>query len=424
VSGLVALIVGLVPALRLAAGDPARELRSGGRWDTGGRRGRLRQGLVAVEVALSFVLLLGGALMVRSMGNLLGADTGLDTDGVLTMYVPLPRAGYPTVEDRARFYDEVLAGVRDLPGVVSAGAGDPLPLTGYNRQWHLSGEGLETVGSEGLRTDQSSVTPGYFASMGIPVIAGRAFDRDDGPDDPVAVIDQTLAERLWPGKSALGRTVRFTGDGPRVRIVGVVGHVHHYGVRIEGRGQIYLPHHLRVFGLSLVIRAPGAVTSLLPRVRRIVAGVDPDVPLDRVRTMESYRRESLAAELLATRVLSGFGIAALVLAVFGLYGVVSYTVSQRTREIGIRMAMGAPLGGVVASITRSGLAMAAVGVLLGVGAAVLATPVLRSLLFGVGPQDPLAMALIAGVLLGVSALAALIPALRAGRVDPARTLRE
>ncbi|HSR43055.1 MAG TPA: FtsX-like permease family protein, partial [Longimicrobiales bacterium] len=393
VSILAALLVGLVPAVRLSSTDPAVRLRTGTPGGGGGRReGRLRSGLVMAEVALSFVLLAGSALMLRSMVNLLNEDPGLQPRGVLTARVSVPRTRYPENGDRARFYDRVLERVRSLPGVVAAGAGDPLPLSGSSRQWGISGEGLENVGPDGLRADQGMVTPGYFEALGIPLLAGRTFTADDGPDAPAAVIDATMAERLWPGETALGREVTLQGDGPRATVVGVVAHVKHYGVNEEGRVQIYLPHTVRVWSLNVVVRTTGDPVALAPALRRAVAEVDPAVPVSRIRTMEDMFGETIATERLAARVLTAFAGVAVLLALLGLYGVISWSVGRRTREIGIRMALGARGRSVAARITAGGVLLAGGGVLLGLTGAVAATRALSGLLFGVEARDPVTLA--------------------------------
>ncbi|HZD05026.1 MAG TPA: ABC transporter permease, partial [Longimicrobiales bacterium] len=296
-SVLATLLVGALPALRLSSVDPARELVDGGARGSTVGGGRLRGSLVVAEVGLSFVLLTGSGLMLRSMANLGGRDPGFQPAGVLSVGVPVPASRYPTPADRARFFDRVVERVAALPGVTAVAGGDPLPMGGNSRQMGTLAEGPDAVGEEALRTDWYSVTPGYFAAMGIPFLEGGPFDEREDAAEPSAVVDRAFAERYWPGESALGRRVRFDATwSPWFTVVGVVEHVTQYGPRTGGREQIYVPHSVRMWGQNLVIRSRRDPGDLAGEVRAVVSEVDPLVPLGQVATMESLVQGAVAAE--------------------------------------------------------------------------------------------------------------------------------
>jgi putative ABC transport system permease protein len=425
VASLVAtVLVGVLPALRLSSVEPAQELMNGGARGsiTGG--GRLRAGLVVAEVSCSFVLLVAAGLMLRSMVNLGNEDPSFDPGGVLAIGVPVPESRYPTAAVRAQFFDQILERVQSLPGVTAVAGGDPLPFGGNNRQMRTLAPQPNAAGEDGLRTDWYSVTPTYFATMRIPFLEGGAFEGSESPEIPPVVIDRLFAERYWPGESALGRQVRFEGEwSPWFTVVGVVEHVSHYGPRTEGREQIYVPHSVRMWGQNLVIRSDREPGRLAAEVRAVISELDPLLPVRGVATMESLIDGAVAAETLATRALTAFGVVALALAMLGLYSVVAFSVSVRTREIGIRMALGAPRDTVVRGVAGGGLGLAALGVGVGLVGAVVTTRLMGTLLFGVKPVDVTTLATAGATLFVVSTVAALVPALRASRLDPARTLR-
>lgn len=260
--------------------------------------------------------------------------------------------------------------------------------------------------------------------MGIPVLAGAEFTGDERSEAPAAIVDETLAERLWPGAKAVGRRFKFRGaDSPWITVVGVVGHVKHYGIKEDSRVQVYMPYTVDLWGLTLVAHTTGDPGALVPALRRELADLDPDVPLGFVTSMDDLFGATIGQEELAMRTLAIFAGVALILALMGLYGVVSYSVSLRTREIGVRMALGADGKRVLGQVLAQGLALSLSGVILGIVGALGAVRVLSSLLFGVQRSDPLTLAWVSGVMILVAVVGAGLPALRATRVSPTVALR-
>jgi len=426
--GLTALLCGILPALRLSGVSPDLGLRtaSGAGGAAGGRL--LRRGLVVAEVATATTLLVGAGLMVRSVANLTGQDTGLDPEDVVVARVPVAQADYPTDADRAGLYRALLERVRAQPGVRHAATIDPLPLSEDNRQFSLSGVGLDTVDDEeGLRVDTYMASPDYFATLGIPLLAGRDFDGSESPEDRRIVIDERLAERLWPGDpldELLGRPLRFRGEGsPPLTVAGVVGHVRHYGFREEGRGQLYLPYTVRVRAMNVVVRTEGDALGAVPGVRAALGELDADIPLTRIRTMESLIDRQTAEERLLVGGLSLLGVVGVGLAVLGLHAVLIFGVLARTREIGIRMALGADRRSVVGEVVLEGLSLTLVGIALGGLASLGAERVMGALLFGVRGVDVATLAVVGLGFALIAVVASLGPARRVSGIDPAETLR-
>ena len=423
-----AVVCGLLPAVRASRTPPQATLRTTGGAGGGRRRGLVRRGLVVAEVAVATGLLVGAGLMVRSVANLTGQETGLDTDDVLVARVPVAQADYPTDADRATLYRDLLDRVRAQPGVIDAAGIDPVPLDYNNRQFTLSGVGIPTIDEEeGLRVDTYMATPDYFETMGIPIVAGRAFDGSESPDDRRIVIDERLVERIWPGETpsdVLGRVVRFRGEGsPPMTVAGVAGHVRHYGFREEGRGQLYLPYTVTVWAMSVVVRTDGDPLAAVGGVRDALSAIDPDIPLTSVGTMQDLVDRQTAEERLLVGALALLGLVGVGLAVLGLHAVLVFGVLARTREIGIRMALGARRPAVVRGIVVEGVALTAVGIVLGSLASLGAERVMGALLFGVGGVDPVTLVAVAAGFAGVAAVASLGPARRVARIDPAETLR-
>ncbi len=423
-----AMTCGLVPALRASRTSPQSTLRTAGGAGGGRRRGVVRRGLVVTEVAMATGLLVGAGLMARSVANLTGQDTGLDTDGVLVARVPVAEADYPTSDDRAAVYRDLIERVNARPGVISAAGIDPVPLDSNNRQFTLSGAGIPSIDDEeGLRVDTYTATPDYFTTMDISIVAGRAFDGSESPDDRRVLIDERLVERIWPGEAAsdvLGRVLRFRGDdAPPLTVAGVVGHVRHYGFREEGRGQLYLPYTVTVWAMSLVVRTDGDPLAAVAGVRADLADVDPDIPLTNVGTMSDLVDRQTAEERLLVGGLALLGLVGVALAVLGLHAVLVFGVLSRTREIGIRMALGARRPAVVRGIVAEGVLLTCVGIALGSLASFGAERVMGALLFGVGGVDPLTLSTVALGFAGVAAIASLGPARRVASIDPAATLR-
>lgn len=438
VAALAGALAGLVPALRLSDPDLAQDLREGSRGTGGAGRQRLRAGLVVTEVALALVLLIGASLMLQSLRNLRSADKGFNDEGVLTVRVPLADDRYGTRERRLGFYQELLTRAEALPGVQSAAMALLLPLS--QRSWEL---GVLPDNMPYDREQQQSVlfnvvSPSYFETMGVSLLDGSVFtgaERDE--TELVAVIDETMAAKFWPGERAVGKRITIdlaegsTDDRPIPlyrTVIGVVKNVRHYDLSTPSRIQVYVPmgQPLARWGatLNLILRAGVPPMALLPIVAREIEAMDPAVPPSGARPLSEYVAGDLSTSRAMGAVLGVFGALALVLSAVGIFGVMSYMVLRRTKEIGIRVALGAAPAQVAAWVARYGVRLAAVGIAAGLLGAAVLTRVLRGLLYEVGPLDPVLYALLSVVLLGVAALATYLPARRAARVDPVTALSQ
>jgi putative ABC transport system permease protein len=427
---LTGALAGLVPALQMTRPDLAESLREGTRAGSGSSRsGRTRSALVVVETAVAVLLVVGAGLLVRSFARLTAVDPGFRPEGVLTLQVLLPDQNY---DDPARvnFTGSVLDRLRALPGVTQAGMVSNLPMSGEESIEGLEIEGKPRPKPEDIAfADFRQATASYFEALGIPLLKGRVFTEGDGPKAPlVAVIDETLARAYWPGEDALGKRFRFGGfgerDEPWMTVIGIVGNVRHSGLHVDPRPQLYVPNSQNPTGLlNLVVRTSRDPESLAREVRAAVFAVDPNQPVDKVRTMEQVVSESVAGRRFNMVLLGVFAVLALVLAAVGIYGITSYSVVQRTREMGLRMALGAQPGAVLGLVLRETGTLALVGLGAGLLLAVAATRVMASLLFGVGATDPTTFAGVSLALAAVSLLAAYLPGRRATRIDPMVALR-
>ncbi|MBI2073146.1 MAG: ABC transporter permease [Gemmatimonadetes bacterium] len=437
VTTVAGLLFGTLPALRAGRLELAPELREGTRGASG--RQRWRSALVVTEVALSLVLLIGAGLMLKSLQNLRHTDKGFDAENVLTARTGLPDARYPTKESWLGFFDELLPRAAALPGVRTAALSLLLPLS--NRSWEM-GILPDNVPFDPMRRESvlyDIVSVDYFRAMGIPLLKGRGFtdsDRDGAP--PVAIIDETMANKFWPGEDPIGKRVTWEvvegsthdpNQTPVYRtVVGVVKNVRHYELINPSRIQVYVPLHqtLRVSGTSLhvILKTDVNPTSMASSLRREVAALDPDVPLVAVRPLADYVDGDLAGSRVMSVLLATFGGVALLLAGVGIFGLVSYSVAQRSREIGIRMALGADAREVLGWIASLGLGLAATGVAIGGLAAAGLTRLMRTLLYQVSPLDPILYAGLATLLIAVALLATYLPARRATRIDPAGVLKQ
>lgn len=427
-SALTGIAFGLVPARSAARLDPAVALReSGTATSAGRRRAKLRSGLVIAETAVAMVLCVGAGLLVNSFVRLHRVDPGFDPEGVAWLQVRAPDAA-DTDEARVRFFQDVLARVRAVPGVVSAGGGNNLPLDGNQSLTGITPDGM-ALGADERPPAVSfhQVMPGYFEALDVPVMEGRVPGEQDVAGAPnVAVVNRALAHRLWPGGAVGGR---FTfgvpdEDSEWWTVVGVVGDVRQQALATEAEGELYVPFLQRPRTILRVTAStagdPGAA---LPAIRRAVWSIDPDLPLDQAGTLRSTVAQSVVEPRFYTLLLSGFAAVALALALVGIYGTLAYTVEQRARELGVRMALGADAGSVRRMVLRRGMVLAAVGVAVGGGSALVATRALEGFVYGIEPSDPATLAGVTVAILGVTALACWIPALRATRLDPAVTLR-
>lgn len=422
------ILFGLVPALTASGSNLSDALRGGGRGLTGGRsRAWMRSGLVVAEVGLAVVLLVGTGLLLRSFSALSAEDPGFRTDHRLVFSTPLPRSRYPGAGERMDFTQRALAELRAIPGVKSAAVTSLIPIMGYDETW---GYWVEGRGSEGRAEDGSAlfyrVTPGYYETMGISLLAGRGIlpeDRNDAPH--VAVVSASLAEKSFGSQDPLGQHLKLgrDPDAPVVEIVGVVGDVQHYSLGHASLPQIYIPFAQRPSeDVNVVLRASVPPVSLIPAVRHAIEAVDPDEPLEAVMTADAMVANSISRPRFRTSLMTVFGLLALVLAVVGLYGVMAYSVSQRCKEIGVRMVLGATRGSVLGLVFRQGAVMVGTGLVVGLAGALALSRVLQSLLFGVGAKDPAVFTAVPVVLAAVAAAAVFLPAHRAAGVDPVRTL--
>ena len=421
------VLFGLAPALRASRADLNDALKEGGKAG-GAERNRLRSLLVVAEVALSLVLLAGAGLMLRSFVRLLEVKPGFDPERVLVAELILPRARYREDAQAVEFYSRLREGVGGLPGVRSAALTSFIPLAGSNATTGFTVEGQPRPphGQE-PEANYRAVTPGYFSTMRIPLVGGRAFDEGDAAGaERVCVVNEALARKYFPGEDPLGRYVRGEGGTPEAqlkRIVGVVGDVRH-NLDEDPKPEIYFPEAQDASrSMVLVARADADPLSLAPAVRAQVQALDRDLPVYNVRTMDQVRAESIFRQRFSVVLLGIFAALALALASVGLYGVISYTVTQRTHEIGVRMALGAQGGDVLRMVVRQGMAHVAVGVGAGLAGSLLLTRVMAGLLYGVSATDPATFAGVSLLLAAVALAACLVPARRAAKVDPIKALR-
>jgi len=417
---------GLVPALQASRPDLDGVLKEAGRGGSGSAGHRFRDVLVVAEVTLSLVLLVGAGLLLRSAVALQRAELGFRPDHVLTAEFRLPPARYPEPRVIAAFFRQTLERLRAVPGIESAALARAVPFSGNggSTTFQVEGEPEPPKGREPV-AQLNIVSPDYFRTMGIRQLEGRDFDEHDTADVPsVAVVNETMARQLWPGMDPIGRRLRLR-DAGWVTVVGVVGDVRHSGPSEPPQPQIYTTHEqdARIFA-CVVARTAGEPMAMAAPMRAALWAVDKDQPVWKVRAMEELVTGSRGTARAMSLLVGVFAAVALALAGVGIYGVMAYAVSQRTREIGIRMALGAASGRVLRLVVGRALVLTSVAIVLGaIGATVLAR-LLGTLLFGVGPADPVTFGVAAAALASVGTLAAYLPARRAARIDPVRALAE
>ena len=421
------LVFGLLPALQASNPALARELTESARSTVGARRGRMRSGLVVAEVALSVILLIGAGLMIRSFVRLLTQNLGFNPDQIVTMDINLPNKKYPRQSDSQSFFDQLLARVCALPGVTASGGVFGLPLSGS-----IEGQDLELVGApplkpgELLTADYAQISPGYFAAMNIPLLQGRDFTDSDTTNAPLAlVVSESFIRQFGLGTNVLGRRLKISDSARREsEIIGVVKDIKSNDLASPPRGAMYRTYKQFCRGrMALVIRTQRHSSDVARAVRAELDQLDKDLPLENVRTMTQLVESSVAQRKLSTRLLGGFAGVAMLLAALGLYGLLAYNVTRRTQEIGIRLALGAQTPDVLSLVIRHGMKLALFGIGLGIVGALMLTRVMRRLLFGVEPTDPLTFVCVSVLLLGVTLLACWLPARRAAKVDPMEALR-
>ena len=425
------LLFGFVPALQASRGNLGTALRSGARAAGGRGRAWLRDGLVVAEVALAMILLIGAGLMVRAYVNVTGVNPGFDPENLQTFWVALPEAEYAEPDSQYRFFEELVERIEALPEVESAAATSLLPVNSFQGPY-LGVEGTESADAGTLPVvTYARVTPGYIEALGVPLIEGRTFESGDGADGTpeVLLVTRATADRFWPDESALGKRVKFgpvsDPESEFKTVVGVVGDVMQTGIGDPVFPGVYIPARQRPgAAMAIVARAPRGTDAVLPSIREQLWEIDDDLPIYGAATMRYRINNEEWEKHLFTRIFSIFAVIALALAAVGLYGLVSYSVAQRTREIGVRMALGADRGTVVGMVVLQGLRLTVLGLLLGLLGAFGVTQLIESLLFGVSPTDPATFAAIFVVLATVALLASYLPARRATRVDPVLALRE
>jgi putative ABC transport system permease protein len=426
------LLCGLAPALTVTGRRLGEALKEGGRAVAGGVRGRLvRDGLVLSQIALTLMLLLGAALLIRSFAHLRAVDPGFRSEGVLTARMDLPPVKYPDAKRQVVFYRTLEERLRAIPGVQDAGFLYPLPLSGSDLilAFTVAGRPAPPPNSEPT-TNARAATPGAFKALGIPLRRGRLFDdRDNETAPPVLVINEALAAQVWPHQDPVGQRITFDEvKNPKARwytIVGVVGDVHHQTLSQDSGSEAYWPQYQDpIAGAPLIVRGPGDPARLAGPVRAAVAAVDPDLPLDRVQTMTEVVAASLAQSRFKAVLLALFAGLALVLAMVGVYGVISYSVAQRSHEIGIRMALGAQTGQVLRLVVRQGMTQVLIGLALGLAGAWYASRFLAGQIYGLSATDPLTFVAVPLGLAAVALVANYLPARRATRVDPLDALRQ
>ena len=426
-------LFGTMPALRVARINLVTSLNEGGRGGEGRHTRRGRALLVTAETAIAVMLLIGAGLLIRSFHNLSRLDPGFDPRNLLTLRLSLPASDYPADADLVRFYQEVGDEIHRLPGVEASGFVRVLPLADEIGDAGMAIEGKPVAPGEPNRSaDWQAVTPGYFEAMRIPLVRGRFFDNTDTPDGlQVIAINQTLASQYFDGEDPIGQRIRVGGmDSPWRVVVGVVGDTRHNGLTSPAKRAWFLPHNqfANSWGsarpaMTLVVRTTADPRGLLPAVGRVIHKRDPNLPLSAIATMEDVMATALQAQRFTTSLMAGFATLALILAAIGMYAVISYSVSQRTREIGIRLALGADGRTVRELVVRQGMAPVLVGVALGLVGALLLSRVMAGLLYGVTVRDPATFLLIPAALLLVALGSTSLPALRATQVHPMEALR-
>ncbi len=425
VTMLAGLLFGLAPAFHALGLSINQALNRGAR-SVGGTSNRVRGALVIFEIALSLILLIGAGLTIRSLAHLMATDLGFHPEHLLTLRIALPALKYSTPEQRAAFGDRLLDAVRQQPGVRSAGLTNGVPMQSIN-EGSYEIEGAAAKPGHLLVADYARVSDAYFETLGVKLVRGRTFDRTEvrSKQPAVAVVNETFVRQNWPGTNAIGKVILFGGEQggtARFSVIGIVGDEHQFGPEEASHPEIYLPgHHLK--DMILLVRTAGEPLSLASNVERQVWNVDKDQPVSDVKSMEGVLREWVAPRRFSMTVLLNFAGAALLLAAVGLYSVLAYSVTLRTKEIGIRVALGADPRSVAVFVMRQALQWTVTGVAIGIAGALMLTRFMQSLLFGINAADPSTFVSVALLLIVVAAVASYLPARRASHINPLEALR-
>ncbi len=430
VSLLSGLAFGLTPALQASKPDINETLKESGRGSQGSVRNGVRSSLIVSEVALALILLIGAGLLLNSFFRLSNVSPGVNPKNALIMQISLPDKKYPNAERRAAFFQQAAERIENLPGVDAAGVTRTMPLAGFAPSAYFSIIDRSGRPESSYMTDFDFCTPGYFRAAGIPLRAGRLFDQGDRPGAARAVIiNETLARQYFPNENPLGKLIHLEVFAGKIdegwEIVGIVGDVRQRGQAKEVRPCVYRPQAFSFSGGDghIVIRTARAPLAMADSARKAILEVDPSQPVANIRTMEDALGASVAERRFITILLGGFAAASLLLTAIGLYGVIAYGVSQRTHEIGVRIAMGAQARDVLQLVVGHGMKLALIGVSLGLIGSLALTRLLKALLYGVSATDPVTFAVVASLILGVALLACFIPARRAAKVDPLVAIR-
>jgi putative ABC transport system permease protein len=426
---LTGLAAGLVPAFSASRVDLNESLKIASRTVAGARHNTLRNSLVIAQISLALLLLTGAGLLIRSFQQLLHVDPGFQSNNLLTMELRLPNSRYDKAVQLATFETQLLERIRALPGVISAGAVNSLPIAGFQGASIISIEGRPSpkTFAAGMMVGQRVVSPDYFATMRTPLLAGRDFTfRDAAGATPVAIINQALATRYFPGENPLGKRIKIDEASEEWQtIVGITVSMHHSGLGADADPEIFSPYLQNPWStMAFLVRTRGNPDDLSADVRSQLWAIDKEQPIFRMSTMDRILADSLAGRRLNLILLGSFAAVALLLALIGIYGVISYAVVQRTGEIAIRMALGAQRSSVWKLVLSQGATLSAAGSAVGIVASLALTRLMSTMLFHVRPMDPLTLASVAAVVLATALLATFLPARRATRIDPMEALRD
>jgi putative ABC transport system permease protein len=424
---LTGIAFGLAPSMLASRGDLHVTLKEGGRSGNEGRKNRSsRAALVVVEVAVAVVLVTSAGLLMKSFGKLMQVNPGFDSSQVMTFTMTLPQGRYPQPPQQAEFYRRLVESVQSLPGVQSAGVSSFLPLAGALRYVYFCPEGIvcQGIGKDPIIAIRQ-ITPDYLKTMRIPLLRGRVFnDRDIAGVNPVVIVNDTVAKTHFPNQEPIGKHLANSRDMIQMEIVGVVGDVKFTGLDTPYIPEMYLPQAQNPFAtMNLVVRSSSSPQALVAAVRQKVADLDPSLPFTQISSMSDVLSASVAQPRLTAQFTGFFAALALLLMAVGIYGVLAYSVTQRTRELGIRMALGASRGEILKMVVGQGMRLVVSGLAIGLVVSLIATRLLATLLFGTGARDPLTFAAVILLLMAVTLLAAYIAARRASMVDPIIALR-